>query len=107
MNTSVRMPAVAGRFYPGNAGKLLHALENFLSVDPRRYGRSGVSHPMLDTFTREALPEPCIRMSWCRIVALCCARITPGLAHRLSIMSSGEWRTPFGPVPIDEEVAEI
>ena len=42
------------------------------------------------------------------MVPRCCIVLCPnhtGLGPPLSIMSVGEWQTPLGPVPIDEEVA--
>ena len=79
MNTSIRMPAVAGRFYPANAEKLLQELEGFLPPIHLRFMLWGVSLLMLDTFIQEALLARCIRVSRSRAAALCCVPTTPGL----------------------------
>jgi AmmeMemoRadiSam system protein B len=105
VNTSIRMPAVAGRFYPANAEKLLQELEGFLTPDPSPIRAFGCVAPHAGyvysgsiagaVYSRIAVPRCCVVL---------CPNHT-GLGPPLSIMSSGDWHTPLGSVPIDEELA--
>jgi len=106
MSTSVRTPAVAGRFYPGTRETLLHALDNFLSVDPQPLRALGCIAPHAGYVYSGSVAGAVYSHV---MVPHCCIVLCPnhtGLGPPLSIMSTGEWRTPLGPVPIDEEVAE-
>jgi AmmeMemoRadiSam system protein B len=106
MALTVRPPAVAGRFYPGDPEVLLREVQSFLSprenispalgcvVPHAGYLYSG--HVAGAVFARLELPQ--------RFIILCpnhTGRGTP-----LSIMSRGSWQTPLGPAAIDEGLAE-
>ncbi len=105
MNTSIRMPAVAGRFYPANAEKLLQELEGFLPLDPSPIHALGCVAPHAGyvysgsiagaVYSRIAVPRCCVVL---------CPNHT-GLGPPLSIMSSEAWQTPLGSVPIDKKLA--
>lgn len=103
----VRRPAVAGRFYPGNADDLRSEAQAYLSgsrtaqivpaigcIAPHAgYMYSG--HVAGAVFAHIAIPQCCIVL---------CPNHT-GVGHPLAIMSEGAWETPLGPVPIDTELA--
>ncbi len=110
MSTSVRQPAVAGRFYPANAQHLREQIETFVTA------RAGVpTEPAISAlgcvvphagymysgavagavFRRIEIPARCV---------ILCPNHT-GKGEPLAIMSEGLWRTPLGDVPIDEELA--
>lgn len=105
---SVRHPAVAGRFYPGNAKELREAVCAHLSQSPQRqpvravgciaphagYMYSG--HVAGAVFAAVEVPELCLVL---------CPNHT-GMGRPLAIMSEGAWETPLGDVPIDREFAE-
>jgi MEMO1 family protein len=107
MTTStLRQPAVAGRFYPGNADDLRAAAQSYLSTSNAKpihaiaciaphagYMYSG--HVAGAVFARIAVPKRCIVM---------CPNHT-GQGHALAMMSEGAWKTPLGDVPIDEVLA--
>jgi AmmeMemoRadiSam system protein B len=105
VNTSIRMPAVAGRFYPANAEKLLQELEGFLPLDPSPIHALGCVAPHAGyvysgsiagaVYSRIAVPRCCVVL---------CPNHT-GLGPPLSIMSSEAWQTPLGSVPIDKKLA--
>jgi len=103
----LRLPAVAGRFYPSNPAELTAAVRQYTKteadVKPARvkaclvphagYMYSG--HVAGAVFARVAIPK--------RILLLGVRHFPRGAA--LAIHSSGAWRTPLGDVPIDELLA--
>ena len=103
---SVREPAVAGRFYPGNAAKLRGDVESYLSPRRERVKAIGCIVPHAGymysgqvagaVFSRLQIPSSCIVL---------CPNHT-GMGHPLAIMKEGSWRTPLGDLPIDSALAE-
>ncbi|HET9407258.1 MAG TPA: AmmeMemoRadiSam system protein B [Candidatus Sulfotelmatobacter sp.] len=103
--TTVRRPAVAGRFYPGHSDDLREEARSYLipSAEPVHavgciaphagYVYSG--HVAGAVFARLQIPECCIVM---------CPNHT-GMGHPLAMMSEGAWQTPLGEVPIDADLA--
>jgi MEMO1 family protein len=105
--TTVRHPAVAGRFYPGNREVLRSDVKTYLcagtSQRPVRafgcivphagYMYSG--HVAGAVFAQLEIPEICIVM---------CPNHT-GMGEALAIISEGAWETPLGDVHIATEFA--
>ncbi len=107
--TTLRHPAVAGRFYPGNRDDLLSEVRGYLAeassadgvplpamgcIAPHAgYVYSG--HVAGALFGRIEIPERCI---------ILCPNHT-GMGRALAIMSEGGWETPLGTVAIDAELA--
>jgi MEMO1 family protein len=105
--TTVRHPAVAGRFYPRDPEVLRKDLRTYLSQTESRelfhalgcivphagYLYSG--HVAGAVFSELNIPELCIVL---------CPNHT-GMGRPLAIMSGGSWETPLGDVPIDEKFA--
>ncbi|HVO79835.1 MAG TPA: AmmeMemoRadiSam system protein B [Terriglobales bacterium] len=106
MSATVRPPAVAGRFYPQNANVLLADVQSYLSPQQEAVSAVGCvvphagymysGHVAGAVFARLHVPRRCILM---------CPNHT-GMGHAVSIMSSGTWETPLGPVAIDGELAD-
>jgi hypothetical protein len=109
MSTAIRLPAVAGQFYPADSRKLRSAVEAFTrpaenaeQVKIRALGcvaphagyiySGGVAGAV---YGRIELPA--------RYIILCPNHT--GQGEPLAIMSSEVWRMPLGDVPIDEELA--
>ena len=109
---SVREPAVAGRFYPGDAAKLRADVVSYLSSEnsqkapqEQRVRAIGCIAPHAGymysgriagaVFSRIDIPSSCIVL---------CPNHT-GFGRPLAIMKEGSWRTPLGDVPIDSELA--
>jgi MEMO1 family protein len=103
----VRRPAVAGRFYPGDADDLRTQVRSYLeksSDKPIRaigciaphagYMYSG--HVAGAVFARVEIPERCIVL---------CPNHT-GMGVPLAIVSEGAWETPLGDVGIDSRLAD-
>jgi AmmeMemoRadiSam system protein B len=104
----LRLPAVAGRFYPSNPSELTALIDKYVVADrssppiPVRaclvphagYVYSG--HVAGAVFGRMALPRKIIILG-----VRHCPRGEPA-----AILSTGAWRTPLGDARIDEEMAE-
>jgi hypothetical protein len=105
METFVRMPAVAGQFYPANADTLRRALESYTSVNGEKLNAIGAVAPHAGymysghvagaVYGRLHLPD--------RYVILCPNHT--GHGEPLAIMSEGSWMTPLGEVQIDSDLA--
>ena len=103
---SIRKPAVAGNFYPGNAIELRRDVENFISVDTQKVRALGAviphagymysGHVAGAVYARLQLPT--------RFIILCPNHT--GHGEPLAIMSRGTWATPLGNVQIDEDLAD-
>ena len=108
-STTVRHPAVAGRFYPANPDDLRAEAQGYLDQSalrnefPRRaigciaphagYMYSG--HVAGAVFASIEIPRRCVVM---------CPNHT-GMGRPLAMMSEGGWGTPLGEVPIDSALA--
>jgi AmmeMemoRadiSam system protein B len=109
MATTVRHPAVAGRFYPGDPDQLRQEANSYLSQPGSReqpqvsatgciaphagYMYSG--HVAGAVFARVEIPQSCLVL---------CPNHT-GMGQALAMMSEGEWETPLGRVVIDSALA--
>jgi AmmeMemoRadiSam system protein B len=114
MTTAIRQPAVAGRFYPGNAQHLRTEVETLTTpraiagqepaeakipakgcvVPHAGYMYSGAVAGAV--YRRLELPSRCV---------ILCPNHT-GVGEPLAVMSRGAWRTPLGDVPVDAELAD-
>lgn len=104
----LRLPAVAGRFYPSNPAELSRLIRQYSNSDtltPRISVRACLvphagymysGHVAGAVFGRIVLPK--------RIVIVGVRHSPRGEA--LAILSGGAWRTPLGDVPIDEPLAQ-
>lgn len=103
---TVRQPAVAGRFYPGDRAVLLDELSSYLSPSDSPRSALGCIVPHAGyiysgpvagaVFASIEVPRRCL---------LLCPNHT-GRGRPLAIMSSGAWQTPLGTVSIDSELAD-
>ncbi len=102
----IRPPAVAGRFYPDDAGELTRQIESFLDDAPKRklrargcmvphagYRYSG--HVAGALYSRLELPR--------RFIILGPRHYPQG--EPLAILSEGSWRTPLGEAQVDSDLA--
>jgi len=103
----LRLPAVAGRFYPADPKELTSVVRKYSQPDSEHpptpvkaclvphagYMYSG--HVAGAVFARVALPK--------KIILLGVRHYPRG--EPAAILSSGAWRTPLGDAPIDEEFA--
>ncbi len=105
----LRLPVVAGRFYPSDPKELTALVHEYSRPDPQHpaipvkacltphagYMYSG--HVAGAALARVALPQ--------KIIILGVRHYPRG--EPAAILSSGAWRTPLGDAPIDETLAEV
>jgi AmmeMemoRadiSam system protein B len=106
MELTIRYPAVAGRFYPGDPNALLADVRSYLSPTEKTIPAIGCvvphagyiysGHVAGAVFARLNIPRRCIVL---------CPNHT-GMGQPLAVMSSGAWETPLGKVPIDSPLAD-
>jgi MEMO1 family protein len=106
MHTTVRHPAVAGRFYPSDPKILFYDVRSYQSPQAITSAALGCVAPHAGyiysgavagaVYAQIALPQ--------RIIILCPNHT--GKGRPLAIMSSGSWETPLGSAPIDAPLAE-
>jgi MEMO1 family protein len=107
--TSLRSPAVAGRFYPGRADELSRAVQNYISppdnaLESRPVAAFGCIAPHAGyiysgsvagaVYSQLDIPSSCV---------ILCPNHT-GKGHPLAIMASTTWQTPLGEVAPDREL---
>jgi len=106
MDSTVRYPAVAGRFYPKDRETLQRDLQSYFPTQATQTPAFGCVAPHAGyvysgavagaAFGTLDLPQ--------RIIVLCPNHT--GRGRPLAIMSSGAWETPLGSAPIDSALAE-
>jgi AmmeMemoRadiSam system protein B len=105
MPSTVRMPAVAGRFYPRHGDELRRDISGYTSsevgsridaigcISPHAgYMYSG--HVAGAVYSQLAIPR--------RVIVLCPNHT--GMGHPLAIMTRTAWQTPLGEVAADEDL---
>ncbi len=105
MTSAVRTPAVAGRFYPDHADRLLREIDGYTSPPQTRISAIGCVAPHAGymysghvagaVYARLEIPEHCI---------ILCPNHT-GRGVPLSIMTATAWQTPLGEVAPGTELA--
>jgi len=106
MNTSVRHPAVAGRFYPGEPDILRSDVRSYLMPEAKvaravgciapHAGYMYSGHVAGAVYSELDLPQ--------RFIVMCPNHT--GRGKPLAIMSTGAWETPLGDISIDAELAQ-
>jgi AmmeMemoRadiSam system protein B len=103
----LRLPAVAGRFYPDNPEELTRLVREYAKPQPNinpahakaclvpHAGYKFSGHVTGAVFSRIAFPQ--------KILILGVRHFPRG--ESVAIISSGAWRTPLGDVPVDEALA--
>ena len=103
----LRLPAVAGRFYPSHPKELTALVHEYSRPDPHypatpvkacltpHAGYMYSGHVAGAVLARVALPQ--------KLIILGVRHYPRG--EEAAILSSGAWRTPLGDAPIDEELA--
>jgi len=104
----LRLPAVAGQFYPADPRELTRLIRKFSAEDPTNQKTSVraclVPHAGYiysgsvagAVFARVILPKQVVVLG---------VRHSP-MGEDLAILSEGAWRTPLGDAPVDESLAQ-
>ena len=109
MSTAVRLPAVAGQFYPADSRELRSEVEAFTrtaeNAEQKKLRALGCVAPHAGYMYSGAVAGAVYRRLElpARYVILCPNHT--GRGEPLAILSTGAWRTPLGDVPVDEELA--
>ncbi len=100
-----RHPAVAGRFYPGNAEALRQQVQGFIEPGAEKVNALGILSPHAGlvysggvagaVYSRVVLPD----------IFILIGPNHTGLGPAISIMAEGEWETPLGAVRVETGLA--
>jgi MEMO1 family protein len=110
MATTIRPPAVAGRFYSANAQRLRVDVQGYLTppvnahLEPQIKALGCVVPHAGYIYSGQVAGAVYRRLELPERVIILCPNHT-GMGEPLAIMSEGDWRTPLGDAPIDEELA--
>ncbi len=106
---AVRLPAVAGRFYPAQAETLSRELDKHLAPVPpsteRIQGAVGCVVPHAGYMYSGHVAGAVYQRLAARSSYIILGPNHAGRGAPLAIMASGEWLTPLGAVPINTELA--
>jgi AmmeMemoRadiSam system protein B len=106
MGTYVRMPAVAGQFYPGSAETLLRAIRSYTNVTGPKLNGLGCVVPHAGyMYSGQVAGAVYGRLDLPSRYIILCPNHT-GHGQPLAIMSEGSWLTPLGEVPVDQSLAK-
>jgi len=111
MSTAIRLPAVAGQFYPADSRKLRAEVEAFArpteSAVPGKIRALGCVAPHAGyVYSGEVAGAVYGRIELPARYILLCPNHT-GHGEPLAIMSTGAWRTPLGDAAVDDELASM
>src|ERR1700739_1459818 len=108
----IRLPAVAGRFYPDDPERLRAAVDSFLAPGPEEHleekkmrARACLVPHAGYVYSGSVAGDVYRRLEIPRRVILIGPRHYPRGAS-LAILSDGAWQTPLGMAPIDHLLAE-
>lgn len=106
--STVRQPAVAGRFYPGRAESLMRQLDQYLGSNQEKMeGALGCVVPHAGyMYSGHVAGAVFGRLPARSTYIILCPNHT-GRGAPLAIMSAGEWLTPLGKVPVDAALARL
>ena len=105
---AVRLPAVAGRFYPANPEALSRQVDQYLAADAapeKTEGVLGCMVPHAGYMYSGAVAGAVFQRLPARAKYIILCPNHTGRGAPLAIMSKGEWMTPLGAVPIDAGLA--
>ena len=106
MQSMVRHPAVAGRFYPRDRDTLLKDVQSYLGAREETAPAFGCVAPHAGYIYSGAVAGAVFaNLDLTKRCIVLCPNHT-GRGRPLAIMSSGTWETPLGSVPIDSPLAE-
>jgi MEMO1 family protein len=106
MHSTVRHPAVAGRFYPKDRGTLLKNVQSYLPSEAIPAPALGCVVPHAGyIYSGGVAGAVYAQIDLTQRIIVLCPNHT-GKGRPLAIMSSGAWETPLGQAPIDSSLAD-
>jgi hypothetical protein len=107
MSNAVRLPVVAGQFYPGKARDLEREIASYTRAAGAPVAALGCIVPHAGyVYSGPVAGAVFARLKLARRFVIMCPNHT-GMGERLAILSAGEWQTPLGRVKVDCELAEL
>jgi AmmeMemoRadiSam system protein B len=107
MNTTVRLPAVAGQFYPGQQQALAREIEGYTRYQGDKLSARGCLVPHAGyMYSGHVAGAVYGRLKLPRRFIILCPNHT-GYGEPLAIMSSGVWKMPFGDAAVDAELSAL
>lgn len=100
----IRQPAVAGHFYPGERRALLRAVESCLEQPQARFEAKGVVSPHAGYIYSGRVAGAVLGAVRLPRRVLLLGPNHTGRGAPLALFPQGEWHTPLGAVPIDDEM---
>lgn len=101
-----RMPAVAGRFYPGDARTLARDVASYLETDAKPAPALGVMAPHAGYMYSGAVAGAAYAEVIVPKTAIVMCPNHTGMGTRRSLWPSGSWKIPGGELKVDETLAE-
>jgi AmmeMemoRadiSam system protein B len=102
---STREAYVAGRFYEGNRARLLSQLQDCIPPSKEKVKALGIVSPHAGyVYSGKVAGEVYAKIEIPGTAVVACPNHT-GFPVDFSVWAKGEWRTPLGTSPIDEELA--
>jgi hypothetical protein len=106
MNATIRMPAVAGRFYSGQAQALEQEIDGYTRAAGEKLSAFGCIVPHAGyLYSGHVAGAVYARLELPRRFIIIGPNHT-GMGKALAIMSEGEWATPLGKARVDTALAE-
>lgn len=107
----VRMPAVAGRFYPSHPEELVQVVDGYLSPEAApdevlSAAKACIAPHAGYMYSGHVAGAVYRRLPLSNVFVILCPNHS-GCGEPLAIMTRGAWRTPLGDAPIDEKLAEV
>src|SRR5260221_6044540 len=104
----LRLPAVAGQFYPTDPRELTSLIRKFSAEDPatpKTCARACLVPHAGYIYSGGVAGAVFARMTLPKQVLVLGVRHSP-MGEDLAILSEGAWRTPLGDAPLDEDLAQ-
>ncbi len=102
----IREPVVAGSFYPGNAKELKTLIKTMVDEKAEKHDAIGYYAPHAGfVYSGPVVGAVVSRLNLADTYIIMGPSHT-GMGPPFSIMTEGIWKTPFGEVPIDSEIAQ-
>ena len=106
MASNIRMPAVAGQFYPARPEALLQEIRQYTETEKEKRRAFGCVVPHAGyMYSGPVAGALYSSLELPRKFIILCPNHT-GMGAPLAIMSDGAWKTPLGDAPIDSSLAE-